>query len=91
MEIGDLIIWTADFVNASSIRSGTVSKMRGDECWVDQYHKPEDCIYKAWCWPAAYKERLVAAISERARLKAAFDDSMKLIYELRNCVARGEK
>lgn len=84
MEIGDKIIWCADYVKGP-ICSGIVTKISGkDLVWVDNYHKSEDCIYQHWCWPAAAEEELKAIIEHRARLKKQFDQSIELVYQLRN-------
>lgn len=92
--IGDQICWTGDFTDPQSIQRGTVTKTQPPGAmallWVDHYHKAEDCIYQAWCWPLKANDELLAVVTERQRLKKAFDDSMGLVYELRNRVARGE-
>jgi len=93
-DIGDRICWTGDFTNPGDIRSGTITKVakvaNQGFVWVDNHHKPEDCIFTSWCWPLSAQDDLKAVVTERQRLKKAFDDSMKLVYELRNRVARGE-
>jgi hypothetical protein len=43
-----------------------------------------------YCWPVQVKEELVAILTERRRLKQAYDKSMGLIYELTNKIQRGE-
>ncbi len=93
--VGDKIIYVQDFTNPSSIKEGTVTKIREiknslDLCWIDNHHKSEDCIYQHICFPIAAKADVVAAVSERNRLRAAYDDSIKLIYEINNKLARGE-
>jgi hypothetical protein len=89
MKIGDKIIWGD---NPDDLREGTVSKMSGSGitalCFVDKQHKPEDCIYQAYTWPAKYKEELIIALKERLRLKKQYDDSIKLLLDLRNKIVR---
>ena len=83
MKIGDTIIWCSNY-EAGPIRKGVVSKITPNFVWVDGNHKCEDFIYKDFCWPAAAEEELKATIEHRARLKRQFDDSMALVYQLRN-------
>jgi hypothetical protein len=95
MEIGDKIIWVGDMTGREAIREGVVSKLRssstGNLVWVDGLHKPEDCIYEAYCWPARVRDELAAILARRLELQKQVDDSMKLVYQLRNAITRGEK
>jgi hypothetical protein len=94
MQIGDKIVWCSQLNSPNQIREGTVTKTRAGDMplvWVDSQHKPEDCIYEAYCWPARVKTELVAILTERQRLQKVADDSMKLIYQLRNAIGREEK
>ena len=91
MKIGDQIIWCFDY-EAGPVRKGTVTKVSGaDLVYVDQHHKAEDCIYQYLCWPAEAEEELKTIIAQRAALKKAFDDSMALVYQLRNKHSRADK
>lgn len=90
MQIGDKIIWTGSLDTDAGIKEGIVTKIHKDTCWVDNYHKPEDCIYVAYTWPITAKQQLIAILIERRMLKKAFDDSIQLLYQLRNKVSRGE-
>lgn len=83
MEVGDAIIWCSNY-EAGPVRKGVVSKTTPMFVWVDGRHKTADFIYKDFCWPAAAEEELKAVIEHRARLKRQFDDSMVLVYQLRN-------
>ena len=83
MKIGDTIIWCSNY-EAGPIRKGVVSKITPNFVWVDGNHKCEDNIYKEFCWPAEAKEDLKAIIEHRARLKRQFDESMALVYQLRD-------
>jgi len=94
MQVGDRIIWCGAMTGPDQIREGTVTRVRNSGeplVWVDSQHKPEDCIYQAYCWPARVREELTAILLERQRLQKAADDSMKLVYELKNAITRGEK
>lgn len=88
--LGDEIVWTGNLADPNSLRQGAITKIQGDLRWVDYQHKPEDCIYLAYCWPAKYKAELADILRKRRELKEAFDDSMSLIYQLRNKIAREE-
>ena len=93
-ELGDVVLWSATSEDPNGVRSGRITKMGkpGSEqlIWVDGRHKPEDCIYAAFCWPERVKDEYLRILMERKRLKKEYDDSMKLIYELRNRLVRGE-
>ena len=94
MKIGDKIVWYHDLSDPTSKAEGTITRMAIQQqtsvCWVDRKHRPEDCLYLSVTWPAAYAEELAAIVQERARLKKAYDDSMILVYQLRNKIARLE-
>ena len=89
MKLQDTIVW-GDLDCIETLRIGTVTKISKDLCWVDGYHKPENGIYQAYCWPIQYKEELIKIIKIRTALKKQYDDSMTLIYELRNEISRRE-
>lgn len=86
--IGDKVVWVDH--SCEFIFEGTVTKVSLHKdpmertVWVDKHHKPEDRIYEMYCWPAAAKEELLAVFAERKRLKEVYDNSMSLIYQLRN-------
>lgn len=46
--------------------------------------------HQAYCWPIAWEQEVITLITERARLKKAYDDSMKLVYELKNKIKRND-
>ena len=83
MEVGDAIIWCSNY-EVGPIRKGVVSKAAPNFVWVDGNHKCDDSIYKDFCWPAAAEEELKAIIEHCTRLKKQFDESMALVYQLRN-------
>jgi hypothetical protein len=94
-KIGDEIIWVGELTGRAEMRAGRITKIRENKdmplVWVDNLHAPEDCIYMAYCWPARVRTELTAILAERARLQKLADDSMKLVYELKNAIGRGEK
>lgn len=83
MKIGDTIVWCRNY-EAGPIRKGVVSEATPKFVWVDGNHKCENFVYKDFCWPAAAEEELKAIIEHRAWLKKQFDDSMALVYQLRD-------
>jgi hypothetical protein len=94
-KVNDEIIWAGDLNSGSAaIRSGTITKLRVNNdntlLFVDGQHQLEDCIFAQYCWPARIREQLASILDERLRLKKEYDDSMKLVFELRNQVIRGE-
>ena len=89
VKIGDAIVW-AEQMNVPVLNRGTVTQANGDACWVDGKHRPEDCLYSAFVWPARVEAELVAVLTLRRRLKKAYDESMGLVYQLRNRITRGE-
>lgn len=88
VQVGKKVVWCHDMADPSTLQEGTVTRVGGEIAWVDGHHRPEDCIYKAYLWPAEVKDELLDIIKERARLKKAYDDSMGLIYQLGNKVTR---
>ena len=102
MKLGDKVVWYGSLDDPNSVRQGTVTKIQPSPdykwgygptscCWVDNHHKPEDCLYKDYAWPAAFADELAAVVAERARLKRAYDDSMSLIYQLKNKISLATK
>ena len=47
-------------------------------------------VIAEYCWPVEAREELVTILTERQRLQKALDDSMGLVYQLGNKIARGE-
>lgn len=94
-KMGEEIVWAGTDGTPESIRSGVVTRVGKDNgqplVWVDNQHKLEDCIYAAFCLPARVRAEYVEILTERERLKKAYNDSASLIYQLKNAIARGEK
>lgn len=90
MQVGDKVIWADDMSDEKSVHEGTITKLTKEYCWVDNKHKQEQTMYLMYMWPIAAKEKLIAILIERRMLKKQYDDSMSLIYQLRNAVTRGE-
>lgn len=92
LKVGDPIVWCVNDLVDPKIRSGTITKISPREtwCWVDGHHKAEDCVAYEYVFPASAKDELIKILEERRALKKAYDDSIGLIYKLRNRVALGE-
>lgn len=93
LKVGDQVIWAGADQTPESIRGGTITKCsNGSEqlIWVDNKHLQEECIYAAYCYPLTAKYQLARVLHTRLLLKRAYDDSLKLLFELRNAVSRGE-
>jgi hypothetical protein len=94
-KVGDEICWAQSLEEPDSIRRGTITKVRTEYAdvqlvFVDGHHAAEDCLYSQYCWPARVLEKVKEIIYKRAELLKAYKDSMKLVFELRNQIARGE-
>lgn len=86
-KVGESIIWATSMEDPTSIRRGTV--VRTGE-FIQYGPKAEDSVHSAYVFPARAEARLIEILTERQRLKKAYDDSMKLVYELANAITRGE-
>lgn len=82
--VGDKIVAIFDWTDSTHTKEGVITKISGDICFIDGCFKSEDCLYLAYCWPIAYKQRILDIIQQRQVLKKAYDDSMGLVYKLRN-------
>lgn len=90
------IIWQANDNDSlmPTLKSGTVTKVGKDVVWVDNAHKPEDCIYAAFCYPDTEECRAhIMECVNRARIRKEEDrDYMTRTYQLNNkLVLAGEK
>jgi len=89
IEVGTPIMWIQ---SDNTLTFGTATRMGLQAgigvLWTDGRHKPEDCIYDAFCFPAKYQAELQQILDERAKLKKAYDDSAKLLYEFSNKVVK---
>lgn len=88
MKVGDTILMVTSLDGSDSIREYVISKVGKNTI---QCGSSEMTFYKASCWPLSVKAELETILAERRRLKIQFDDSMKLVYELKNAISRGEK
>lgn len=49
-----------------------------------------EMYYSAFVFPARVRAEVLSILNERAALKRKYDESMKLIYDLRHRISRGE-
>jgi hypothetical protein len=78
------VIVCTDFEATSSIR--TANLIRTTELTSDVYINNEEVatFYNYSIFPIEYLEDLVSIVCHRQELKKALDDSIKLVYQLRN-------
>lgn len=90
MKPGDEIVWASDIAEPKSICHGTVVKILDGE-YLQYGSTAADSVHRGFAFPARVEAELVEILTKRQALRKAYDDSMALIYELRNAVTRGEK
>ena len=78
--VGDTCLFVPD-LSIAVIEEYIITKIGKDtvECG-----SKERTFYTAFLWPTSCKEELLTILTERAKLRKALDDSMSLIYQLRN-------
>lgn len=92
-KVGTRVVMLTPDPGSSHRGIGTISEHvitkvspRGDEVWVDNRHKLEDCIYSAYLWADTQDARLhlQRGIEMSRRHKAEEDQYMKDTYEQLN-------
>lgn len=95
VKVGELAIWYDSMDDSRTKRTGTVSKIVVEGTWeyicVNGKNKMEDAMNASFVFPGRVEKDLEQIVQERARLKKAYDDSISLVFELSNQIARGEK
>ena len=86
LKIGDRVIMVPN-MDATDVIQGTVTKLDGDYAQLDN----KDLYYKAFIFPQRVMEELIDILTFRAQIKEDLQESIKLIYDLRNEITRGEK
>jgi hypothetical protein len=86
-KVGDKIL-SIEFKDPTTYREYTVTKVGKDTVTCGS---SENTLYSAFCWPIRLKDEVIAIVTETKRLQDIVDNRMKLIYELKNAIARGEK
>lgn len=86
-EAGEFLV-AHDLADPGTIERHDLARETGD-AFVSA--KGWEYVYmKDFCWPVQAEAELRAVVEERARLRKAFDDSMSLVFGLRNKISRGE-
>lgn len=89
---GDRILVSGDLAAPETLKKYTVTRTvkEGSEqvVYVEEGGGP---FYGGFTWPERVYEELLGVMKERQKLKKAYDDSMALVYQLRNALSRGEK
>lgn len=88
MKIGDTILVPRSLDDPSGITEHVITKVMKDSV---QCGSPEMVFYSAFCWPIEVKDELIKILETRRALKKQFDDSMGLIYELKNKIVREQR
>lgn len=86
-KIGQVVIH-ATLDDVSTMKEYTITKINTVHNTVTVNNNKELIFYTASIWPVEYKQELIEIITKRQELKKAYDDSMKLVYELRNEITR---
>lgn len=68
--IGRRIIW----LNGQIVRAGVVTAQNGSVVWVNDQHRPEDCVYLMHC----YLEENIVRVRSLLALKQAAIDAQKI-------------
>lgn len=84
---GQEVIVVHDWCNSSSNTTGRVVKFRPEH---DEIRVNDDWFHVAHVFPVSAEQDIHKIQVERMKLKQAFDDSMKLVYQLVNKRSRGE-
>jgi hypothetical protein len=95
-KVGDKVLVVHDWSDSSQNAEGTVIKWRPEreECRLQTTlgnKEPVDSWHNtAYVFPLSARMDILTVQNQRAQLKRAFDDSMKLVYEVCNKRSRGE-
>lgn len=73
------LLYAEDLNDPKTIREVTVIKETDDLYITNIGH-----LYKVYTFPLEFRDKLLDVLTVRAELKAKYDDSIKLIYALRN-------
>lgn len=85
--IGQVVIH-ATLDDISTIKEYTITKINTVHDTVTVNNNKELVFYTAFVWPVEFKQKLIEIITKRQELKKAYDDSIKLVYELNNEITR---
>jgi hypothetical protein len=84
MKKGDEIVFFGDSADISTVRTGTFVSP------IDKYHSTvlvdgvESYAFSGAIYPIEFRDELEKIVEHRMELKRAYEDSIKLIYQLNN-------
>lgn len=81
LQPGDPIVYAVDVDKPEVFVTTFLGTL--DNYWA-KVSTPDAAPSMALCFPVAVREELVAILTERQRLKKAYEDSISLIYDLGN-------
>lgn len=92
MKIGDTVIIYGDLADTRSKVKGQIEAMEKSlryehTAWVQVNGQK---YLAGFVWPAHAEDILDAVVKHREQLRKQLDDSMRVVYRLRNGIARGE-
>lgn len=89
---GDRVLVIGDFSDPSTIVEYVVVQDKGLDVITASREGLQDnaVMYRDFVWPISVRDRLTQIVQFRAEKKKELDDSMKLVYELKNAIVRGE-
>jgi hypothetical protein len=85
-KVGDEVVWFHDLSNPSTMQQGTVTKLDREWAWINDY-----LIHQGFIFPVRVKDELTEIVKTRQQLKKAWEDSIRLVYQLSNAIIRGDK
>lgn len=80
LELNDTVLVVQNFSD-NKVREAVVTKVTPEFVRVNNDNEP---INAAYCFPMECKAELLQILTKRKELLQAYEDSMQLIYQLRN-------
>ena len=90
LHVHDKVIVITDWSEPSSMRAGTIVSISSGECVVNFLESGKQLFMRHCVFPYKLHDQAFEILCQRKALKDAYDDSMKLVYELINSWKRGE-
>jgi hypothetical protein len=84
----DKVLVVHDWSRPVEVKEGTITKNSSSK---QEYVEVDGQLLSgAYIFPPSAREDIMTVVMKRAALKEAYDDSMKLVYEVCNRKSRGE-
>lgn len=87
--VGERVLIVHDWSKTEPLQEGTIQRIKINQD-MTEIMVDGQWYYAHAFMPLAARAEVEAVQRERARLKKAYDDSISLVFELRNKAARGE-